>query len=101
MHGIPGAAALFWRWEASGGGQRLLGTEPLEVAFFNAGYPLAEVRLRIVGTKDDGTEVLRTERLCERLERGETYTVEVPSWELKDLVRAVRVEFVSAEFAPL
>jgi hypothetical protein len=101
MQPIPGTEALFWRWEAAGGGQRLLGTEPLDVAMFNAGYALAAVQIRIVGMREDGAEVLRTERTCARLERGESCTLEVPSWELKDLVRALRVEFVSAEFAPL
>jgi hypothetical protein len=96
---IQWAANLYYYPEAAGGGPPLLGTEPLELSVFNAGYDLAQVVLRVSGTGEAGQPLFAVTRDLEEWRRGETARLEIPSYELPGPVATVIVEFVQAEFA--
>ena len=95
---ILSAANLYFHWEAAGGGAPLLGTEALALRVFNAGYDLAEVVLQVRGLDEAGVELLAVERAMEDWPRGESVKLEIPSYEMPDLVRTLDVELVEAEF---
>lgn len=95
---VSGAPDLYFRAGAPGGGERLLGTEPIELAVFNGGYDLREVALLVEAAVDEGPVPL-VEREIEYLPQGRREMLEVGSWELPDIVRDVRVRLVRAEFA--
>jgi hypothetical protein len=94
------ARDLFYHWEAAWGGQVLLGTETLGVTLFNAGYPLAEVVLRLEGENDAGGKVFEVRRELASWPRGEPIKLEIASWELPDRARRLRLTLVSAQFGP-
>jgi hypothetical protein len=97
---IGDAANLHYRWEAVGGGAPLLGTEPLELSVFNGGYDLADVVLRVCGLNEAEHELFSTSREIPAWARGAWLKLEIPSWELPDLVHALSVALVSAAFPP-
>lgn len=96
----PGAADLFYAWSPEWGGHMLLGTEPLNVLLFNAGYALADVAVRITGIDELGNGVMSKEHEVESLARGATATIEIPSYDLPDRIRKIEVELVRAAFGP-
>ena len=93
------AVELYWRSESSFGGQRLIGTEGIGVKLFNGGYPLKEATFLIRGQDRNGREVFAGEFDARVLPRGREVTIEVPSYELPDSIRSVRVSLKSAAFA--
>ncbi len=95
---IQQAANLHFRSEAAGGGAPLLGTEALMVTVFNGGYDLCEVVLRLRGQDAAGQELVAVEREINEWPRGESVELEIPSYELPDIVHALSVELVTAEF---
>lgn len=98
---VAGAAHLYFHHQAAGGGgARLLGTEPVLLSLFNGGYDLVEVRLRIVGLDATGAARFEVARELESWRRGQTVESEIPSYELPEPVRALRVELANAEFGP-
>lgn len=92
------AAHLYFRWEATGGGTPLLGTEPLALSLFNGGYELRQVVLRVCGTDRKGQPVFQLDREIEEWPRGQLVPLEIPSYELPDRVHGLHVELISAEF---
>ncbi len=95
---IREAVDLHYRCEAASGGSLLLGTEPLTVTAFNGGYDLCEVVLRVWVRNAAGQELVAVEREIQEWPRGESVELEIPSYELPDIVRALSVELVTAEF---
>lgn len=95
---VDGAPDLFFRWEADSGGSPLLGTEPLRLIAFNAGYNLELVVLQIRGLGRDGAAVFTIAREIDLWNRGDTATLDIPSWELPDPVQTIRVALVQAGF---
>lgn len=95
---IDDAEHLHFRWQAVGGGKPLLGTEPLEVDVFNGGYDLVNVVLRIEGHDAAGKTLFGIEREIEQWLRGQSLTLQIPSWELPDPVSTLGVRLVWAEF---
>jgi hypothetical protein len=95
-----GSADLYCRWSSSWGGEALAGTEPLDVDVFNGGYGLSEVRLRVRGLDESGSELFAIDKEIERLPSGETVRIEVPSWELPAAAPAWSVALVSARYEP-
>ena len=97
---VASAAHLHFASEAVGGGAPLLSTEPLLLKLFNGGYDLVEVVVRVCSVDRGGRELAAAEHEVRALPRGGQVAVEVPSYELPDRVRALKVELVKAEFAP-
>jgi hypothetical protein len=95
---IQQAANLYFRWEATGGGTPLLGTESLAMTVFNGGYDLAQVVLRVLATGKIGQVLCTIERQIEEWPRGKLLQLEIPSYELPDRVQALNVELITAEF---
>jgi hypothetical protein len=95
---VQQSANLYFRWEATGGGAPLLGTESLALLLFNGGYDLADVNLRVVGTGKTGQTLCTIERTIEEWPRGQQVQLEIPSYELPDRVQTLYVELCSAEF---
>jgi len=93
------AADLCYQVEASGGGSVLLGTEGFDVTIYNRGYPLASVVLKVHGLDAQGQSVFSVELSCDRLPRGETVTLELPSYEISEPASGLAVALVSAEYA--
>lgn len=93
------AEHLHYRWESSWGGAPLLSTESLAVIVFNSGHALRAVRLQIEG-HHTGKSVFIVEREVETLPRGRKATLEIPSYEMTDLLDELTVSLVSAEPAP-
>jgi len=98
MAAVDRAVHLYYRWQVAGGGRPLVGTEPLEVFFFNGGYSLQSVQVQIQGADRAGQTVLAIEREIETLARGQTAPVEVPSYELRGPVHVLRAALLRAEF---
>lgn len=98
---VTAAVNLHFSWEAAGGGAPLLGTETLQLNVFNAGYDLAEVVLRVRGTDESDRELFAIERELEDWPRGRPVRLEIPSYEVPDPVRALKVELVKAEFGAI
>jgi hypothetical protein len=97
---LGGAADLFFQWEAAWGGGVPLGTEALAIKLFNAGYPLAQVVLRIRGAADGGEMPLDVTREVAEWPRGQVLTLEIASWELPGPACGLSVGLVAAEFGP-
>lgn len=97
---VADAAHLYFQWESSLGGQVLIGTEGLRVTVFNAGYPLREVVLNLIGLGRENEEVFSIEETIREIARGERGAVEVPSYRMDSPMRVLMVRLVSAEFAP-
>lgn len=95
---IQDAVDLHYRCEAAGGGTPLLGTEALMVTVFNGGYDLCAVVLRVRGQDAAGQELVAIEREIDEWPRGESVELEIPSYELPDIVHALSVELANAEF---
>jgi len=76
----------------------MLGTEPLAIQFFNRGYDLAaiQVRLRLCDRSD--ACIFEAERSIDLLRRGMTTKIEIHSYELARPVTRVEVSLVSADF---
>lgn len=92
------AAQLYFRWESSLGGDALIGTEGLKVTLFNAGYALEQAVFSVRGEGRDGAVVLEQEYTLESLPRGREVAIEVPSYELSEPMRVLKVALVSAQF---
>jgi hypothetical protein len=97
---IRDANDLYARWQSAWGPQHLLGTEPLQIVVFNAGYPLCEVRLRIVGWDASNQGALDTHHEIERWDSGQTITFEVASYDIRSPLVDLTVALDTAEFAP-
>ena len=95
---IQQAANLYFRWEATGGGTPLLGTESLALEVFNGGYDLVRVVLRVCGSDRIGEPLCTVQREIEEWPRGRLAQLEIPSYELPDRVQALNVELITAEF---
>lgn len=95
---IVNAQDTYFTWGASGGAAPLLGTEPLEITVYNAGYDLADVTLKIEGLGRDAQPCMAIERTLEHWRRDESARLEIASWELPDRIDALRVTLVRAEF---
>jgi hypothetical protein len=100
MNPVEEAAQIYYRSESSLGGATLIGTEGLCVAIFNAGYALRHATFAVRGTGRDGRDVLSHEYAVDSLPRGGSATIEVPSYDLSEPVRVLRIALASAEFAP-
>lgn len=96
---VAAAAGLHSRWQASGGGKMLLGTEPLTLELFNGGYDLAEVVVRVTVRDAAGRELCVLEREIATLARGAAVALEIASYDLPGPVRALEVTLLRAEFA--
>lgn len=92
------AQHLYFHWQSAWGASSLLGTEPLRVAVFNAGYPLACVQLQIRAVDRAGATVLTIDRDLDRFPRGVTIELEVPSYDINEPVHALDVRLVGARF---
>jgi hypothetical protein len=95
---LEGAADLYFRMKAAWGGQVLSSTEPLTITGFNAGYPLVAVKILVRGEGPDGATVFCTRHELERWPRGQTVTLEIPSWELPDEPHKLSLALDSADF---
>lgn len=95
---VVSGADLYFRSRGAWGESRLIGTEPLVVHAFNAGYVLADVRLHLRGEEGPGSAVLSVEREVAHWPRGGVVELEIPSWELRGPLRQMTVTLVSAEF---
>ncbi len=93
------ASDLHYAWTGAWGAQRLIGTEPITLRVFNAGYPLQSVRLRASGTAAGGSAVYQREFEIESLGKGETWTAEIPSYEIAEPLIELAVGLVDATFA--
>ena len=93
------AANLFFHTESAWGGKRLLGTEGLTVTLFNGGYALEDVVLEVRGEDQSGQDRFVLHHRAGALPRGQRVASEVPSYELAEPVRAIRVSLASAEYA--
>lgn len=100
MNPVEDAAQIYYRSESSLGGDALIGTEGFSVAIFNAGYALREVTFDVRGAGRDGKDVLVHKYAVQSLPRGASATIEVPSYDLSEPVRVLRIALASAEFAP-
>lgn len=96
---VQGARDLAFRWESAWGG-RPAGIEGVAAIVHNGGYPLRCVVLRLIGHGGDGQERLRLERIVPELPRGRETRIEVPSFELTAPLAELKIELVSADFAP-
>jgi len=92
------AADLYYRMGSAWGGTRLLGTENVGVAVFNAGYPLRQVEFIVEGLDAAGASIFRLRQKLGRLPRRAETVFEVPSYELTDATADLRVELASAEY---
>jgi hypothetical protein len=95
---VTAATDLYFRSEAAGGGQPLLGTETLVLRVFNGGHDLAHVVLHVSGLDPAGSTLFGLHRELEELPRGRTVPVEIPSWELPEPISNLTTKLVSAEF---
>ncbi|MFQ5423089.1 MAG: hypothetical protein ACE5F9_03830 [Phycisphaerae bacterium] len=92
------AEDLYFRWKAAWGNGTFLGTEPIALTLFNAGYPLESVELKVEGTDGDGTTAFAVVLQTPALPRGRQVGLEVSSYELSRPVDGLTVSLVSAEF---
>ena len=90
---------LYVQCRSAFGGQALLGTEGLRIRIFNAGYALAHVTLHLRGVDRAGGVCLDVRPTLERLPRGESVEIEVPSYEIHAPLDALRVLLEHAEYA--
>ncbi len=77
----------------------MIGTEPLGLSLYNGGFTLRSVVLKITGTDAAGRSAVNVEKTIEELPRGVRVTIEVPSYDISEPLRDVRVALVSAEYA--
>ncbi len=89
---------LYFRTKSAWGGQALSTTEPLVVTAFNGGYALAAVRISVRGAGATGDAIFCLRHELQRWPRGQTVTVEIPSWELPDEAHELTLALDSAEF---
>ncbi|MGE3179991.1 MAG: hypothetical protein AB7N71_00025 [Phycisphaerae bacterium] len=92
------ARCLYFKRQSAWGGTRLIGTEPIELTLFNAGYPLRDVRYEVRAVGKRGEPAYQGVLEIEQFPTGVEITVEIPSWELQDAVHSVAVRLLSAEF---
>ncbi|MDX2200777.1 MAG: hypothetical protein SF069_17605 [Phycisphaerae bacterium] len=96
---VRDASDLHYSWLGAWGAQRLIGTEPITLRVFNAGYALENVRLRVCGTSAGGSAVYEREFEIASLENGATWTTEIPSYEIAEPLIELVVGLVDATFA--
>ncbi|MBP9025112.1 MAG: hypothetical protein KBH81_03080 [Phycisphaerae bacterium] len=89
---------LFFSMKSAWGGQALSDTEPRIIVAFNAGYSLVDVIILIRGHGPAGEAAFCIPHAVERWGRGQTVTLEVPSWELPDEPHELTLALESAEF---
>ena len=94
----PDAPSLFVKTESSYGGQRLLGTEGINLHVWNAGYSLVDVRLRVEGIDETARAFKWTADAIKRIPRGQAVTVEVPSWVFENPVEQISIKLESADY---
>lgn len=95
---VADAADLYWRCESALGGRPLIGTEGLRIELFEAGYPLSDLRLHIRGFGAGGETVLDQQIRIARIGRGGTVAVEVPSYDVADVLERVELRLLGARF---
>lgn len=93
------AADLHYRWESAWGSGTFLGTEPILIKLFNAGYPLETVELAVRGADAKGDAVFDVVLSMHGLPQGRGVETEVPSYEYSTPASTVEVSLASAEFA--
>ncbi len=92
---VQGMTDLHFKWHAAWGGVMLLGTETIAVVLFNGGYSLEDVVLRIRGFDAHKKIVFGLDMPVERLPRGRTTTLEIPSYEVPQPASSLGVELRS------
>ncbi len=90
---------LYFRIESAFGGEALLGTEGLRVTICNAGYPLRNVTLRLLGADRAGAPCLDTERTLDTLPRETQTKLDIASYEITAPLHSLRVLLEQAEYA--
>jgi len=94
------ATELYYSWESAWGGRPLVGTETLHLTLFNAGYGLCLAEFAVTGVSQNGRETEVGRYLVEDLPRGRVTELEVPSYDIREPLKEVRVALVRSEFAP-
>lgn len=95
---VEQAAQLYAAWESALGGPALIGTEGLRVTVFNAGYALEDVTLRVTGCGRDSQTAFSQDCEIADLPHGGQVQIEIPSYDLAEPVRTLRVVLVAAGF---
>ncbi|GJQ26838.1 MAG: hypothetical protein HBSAPP02_18700 [Phycisphaerae bacterium] len=90
------AADVQYRWGSAWGGQRLLGTENIEVAIINRGRPLRSVVLEIRGRSPNGLPPVRMFQEIEELPRNREVRFELASYEMPDEIEELNLSIVSS-----
>lgn len=96
MTACQGASDLYFRMESSWGGGMPLGSETLAIVLFNGGYPMEAALLEVTGVGGAEGRPFTVRHEVESLPRGEVVLVELPSYELPDDPRQLRVNLVMA-----
>lgn len=89
---------LYFSTKSAWGGTALSDTEPRTITAFNAGYSLIGVTILIHGHGPAGEAAFCIRHELERWRRGQTVTLEIPSWELPDEPHKLTLALDSAEF---
>ncbi|MBI5866244.1 MAG: zinc ribbon domain-containing protein [Planctomycetes bacterium] len=95
---VGGAAHLYYSWESSLGGGRLIGTEGALITIFNAGYELRDLNFRINGYGRDEELIFTLEEWVSSLPGGGRGRIEVPAYRIETPLRVLTVELMAAEF---
>lgn len=95
---LADAEGLHYAWESAWGSAPLIGTEPLRLELFNAGYALKEVMLEVRGVDREGKPALRCMRELEKWDRGQHIVLEIPSYDIAAPLHALDVRLARAEF---
>lgn len=96
---VGDALDLYYRVGSAWGGRRLLDTENIGIAVFNAGFALENAVLAVRGENAAGRAVFDVELTAAALPRGAETLVEVPSYEISEPPVQVRAALVAADFA--
>lgn len=90
------AADVQYRWGSAWGGQRLLGTENIEVAIVNRGRPLRSVVVEIRGRSANGLPPVRMFQEIEELPPNREVRFELASYEMPDEIEELNLSIVSS-----
>lgn len=100
FHPCADATGIFYCWESAWGGRPLVGTETLHLTLFNGGYGLCLAEFMVTGINQAGREIPVGRYFVEDLPRGRVTELEIPSYDIREPLKEVRVALVRAEFAP-
>lgn len=90
------AADVQYRWGSAWGGQRLLGTENIEVTIINRGRPLRSVVVEVRGRSANGLLPVRMFQEIEELPRNREVRFELASYEMPDEIEELNLSIVSS-----